>query len=123
MKIINKNKRLLIDFDGTIAQFRKGWNNGEITEPPEIDAKWALKALVDAGYEVVIFCTRLTEQNNGHDVIDQKSKIKKWLKIHGFKKGTHYHRMTNVKEAALGYIDDRGIRYENNWSSLVKLFV
>lgn len=119
----NRKKVILVDFDGTIAEFKKGWNGGEITEDPKPLANWALKSLVEKGYEVVIFCARLTKHDVVHNVDDQKKKMVEWLSKNGFEKGVHYHRMTNEKEGCLAHIDDRCIRFEDNWESIVKYFI
>ena len=121
---MKKHKKvLLIDFDGVIHQFKKGWNKGKILESPVENSKWALRTLVKAGYEVVIFCARLTKHDVVSDVKDQKARMENWFFIHGFKKGVHYHRMTNKKEGCLAQIDDRAIRFEGHWESIVKMFV
>ena len=116
-------KTIFCDVDGTIAEFKKGWNGGRMTEPPKPLAKWALKTLVDAGYEVVLFCARLTKHDVVSSVGEQRLELESWLKLNGFEKGIHYHRMTNEKEGCLAYIDDRSIRFQDNWESIVKLFV
>lgn len=118
----NHKKVLLIDFDGVIHQYKLGWNRGLILEPPVENARWALQTLVKAGYEVVIFCARLTKHDIVDDTKEQRCRMENWLFANGFKKGIHYHRMTNEKEGCLAQIDDRAVRFEGNWESIVKLF-
>lgn len=87
--------KVLVDFDGVIHQYSRGWQDGEIYDPPIPDAFNALAALEAAGYEVVIFSSR------------DASQIRKWMIEHD---GGAY-RVTNVKESAVAMIDDRAIRF------------
>jgi hypothetical protein len=91
--------KLLVDFDGVIHTYSRGWADGTAYDPPMPGAKMALDALSRAGYEVVIFSTRDWE-----DIGD-------WLKKWGFPD----YRVTNIKEPAVAQIDDRAIRFES-WS-------
>lgn len=87
--------RLLIDFDGVIHAYSKGWADGTAYDRPMPDAKNALARLTKQGYEVVIFSTRRMEQ------------IRDWLKRWDFPD----YRITNIKEPAVAMIDDRAIRF------------
>lgn len=87
--------KVLVDFDGVIHQYSKGWQDGTIYDPPVPDAVHALAALEAHGYEVVIFSSRDSEQ------------IRKWM----IEQGLGAFRVTNVKEPAIAYIDDRAIRF------------
>jgi hypothetical protein len=87
--------RLLIDFDGVIHQYSRGWADGTAYDPPMDGAREALQRLTEQGYEVVIFSTRPADQ------------IRTWLEFYAFPA----YRVTNVKEPALAIIDDRAVHH------------
>lgn len=88
---------LLVDFDGVIHHYSKGWHDGTAYDGPMPGAKRALFELENAGYEVIIFSTRDADQ------------IRAWMNIHGFPP----YRITNVKEPAIAIIDDRAITFRS----------
>jgi len=92
--------RLLVDFDGVIHRYSKGWSSGTAYDPPMPGARDALGDLTAAGYEVVIFSTRDSAQ------------IVEWLARYSFPA----YRVTNVKEPAVALIDDRAVRFLD-WAS------
>ena len=106
-------KRILIDFDGVIHRYSKGWNGGEIYDPPIGGAKQFIDRFRnELGYEVVIFTSRLSELSNGtKEVIKQKIKINEWLD----KYKIEVDDMTSEKLSAVLYIDDRAYRFEGQW--------
>lgn len=55
---MNHKKRLLIDFDGVIHKYSKGWHDGSIYDGAVEGALDKLQMLHDAGFELVIFSTR-----------------------------------------------------------------
>jgi hypothetical protein len=87
--------RLLVDFDGVLHAYSRGWADGTTYDGPIPGALEALAALDADGYEVVVFSTRDADQ------------IVEWLAAHGFPA----YRVTNVKEPAVAQIDDRAIRF------------
>jgi len=110
------DKVLVVDFDGTIAQD----NYPEIGSPLP-HAKDALSSLKEAGFEIVIFTCRLTE-NDGRkagETEEQKEKIEKWLKEHEIP----YDRIEagrNGKPHAKFYIDNKNIEYRggSDWERI-----
>lgn len=86
---------VLVDFDGVIHTYSRGWHDGTAYDVPMAGARRALADMDADGYEVVIFSTR-----NGNDIAD-------WLQRWGFPA----YRVTNVKEPAVAQIDDRAIRF------------
>ena len=69
-------KRIMIDLDGTIHKFSKGWTGGDIYDPPFEGSIDAIKWLKKQGFEIIIFTARATKTNNeeiggqsGHRVI------------------------------------------------------
>jgi len=97
---------VLVDFDGVIHAYSKGWHDGTAYDPPIPGAKEALQRMVDEGYEVVIFSTRDWE-----DIGD-------WLAKYSF---PDYY-VTNVKQPAVAQIDDRAIRFTDWGQAIADLY-
>lgn len=139
---MNHKKRLLIDFDGVIHKYSKGWHDGSIYDVPVDGAFDKLQMLHDAGFELVIFSTRCegvesfnaehlktivpTKEENMENILNTKNySILLWFIT---QRGAYkynfiqYLWFTNVKLPALAYIDDRGIRF-TNWEDTVKYFI
>lgn len=95
--------RILVDFDGVIHRYRYGWMDGTAYDSPMDGARDALAILDGAGYEIVVFSTRDSEQ------------IREWLLGNGFPA----YRVTNIKEPAVAQIDDRAIRFVD-WTDAIK---
>jgi hypothetical protein len=89
--------KVLVDFDGPIHKYSRGWLDGTAYDGPTEGSKEALEAMEEVGFDVVIFSSRDAEQ------------IREWLALYGYKP----YRVTNVKEPALCQIDDRAIRWIN----------
>lgn len=87
--------RLLVDFDGVLHGYSRGWDDGTAYDGPISGAREALADLVEEGYEVVVFSTRDAEQ------------IVEWLSRYDFPP----YRVTNAKEPAVALIDDRAVRF------------
>lgn len=108
--------RALIDFDGPIHKYSKGYHDGTIYDDPQDGAKEFIDWLKGKGYEIVIFTTRASKTNSAELGGDYKKEI---LKIENYLKhyNIHYDLITAEKLAANFYIDDRGIHF-NNWKSV-----
>lgn len=97
--------RVLVDFDGVIHRYSKGWQDGSIYDPPIEGAFEALEALMDAGYEIVIFSTRDATQ------------IRLWLDDLKWPTISHPQVViTKEKLPAVAQIDDRAIHF-TDWAS------
>lgn len=94
--------KVLVDFDGVIHRYSRGWADGTAYDDPMPGAQFALSELELEGYEVVIFSTRDARQ------------IELWMHDHDFPP----YRITNVKEPAVAQIDDRAIHF-TDWTSAV----
>jgi len=107
-------KTIAIDFDGVLHKYSKGWQKGEIYDGPVEGAVDAFFALIDAGFNPVVFTTR-----------DDLESVKQWMHKHfDFEKrmGNFYDpAVVNKKPLAFAYIDDRAIRF-TNWSDTLKYF-
>lgn len=108
-------RTIAVDFDGVIHQYSKGFMDGSIYDLPVEGARDAMKSMVDKGYRVVIFTTRLNPDfdRTGIETHAMRDSIKTWLKKYGFLVQVHYHELTNNKPPAIAYIDDKGIRFDN----------
>jgi capsule biosynthesis phosphatase len=113
-------KRIMIDLDGTIHKYSKGWNGGEIYDPPFEGSIDAIKWLKNQGFEIMIFTTRASKANceeMGGDYLDQIKKVKEWLDEYNIP----YDGITAEKIAAEFYIDDKAIHIPNgNWDFVVQ---
>lgn len=106
------HKRVMIDFDKTISDYRNGWNDGKLTdEEPISGAKESLDELHRRGIEIVIFTTRASKRNNEELNSKLVADLKEWLD----KYNIYYDGVTGEKLAAVAYIDDRAIRFDGNW--------
>lgn len=125
-------KTIGIDFDGTIHGYRAGWQDGTVYDTPISGSIEALTKLVDAGYHIAVISTRASDD-------DQVSRMATWLEVHlfnylerrGYEPPATWNMVRNImssiqitdrKVAALAYIDDRAIRFEDNWDSIIKLY-
>lgn len=104
-------KTISIDFGGVIHAYSDGLQDGIIYDEPVEGAMEAIRHYVESGFKVVIFTAREAQFH---------SKIAIWIKkyipetIQWIK--DEKLLITNVKQPALCYIDDRGIRF-TNWES------
>jgi hypothetical protein len=98
-------KTILVDFDGVIHRYSKGWHDGTAYDEPMEGAFEALKGL-EKDWRVVIFSTR------------ESGQIATWLGEKGYPNPLE---ITNVKLPATAIIDDRAIRFEN-WDQALSDF-
>jgi hypothetical protein len=103
------SKRIMIDFDGTIHKYSKGWKDGTVYDEPISGAKQFIDQLKDDGFEVVVFTSRLSVSSLGQEVVnEQKEMIEMWLK----KYGIEVDGVTAEKIPATAYIDDLAIEFD-----------
>lgn len=93
-----------VDFDGVIHSYTSPWQEGSIPDPPVPGAlEWL--AEMTKKFKVVILTTR------GKDK-EQEALVRLWLIEHGLPSRVAITlEVTNVKPAALIYIDDRAYRF------------
>jgi hypothetical protein len=94
-------KRIMIDFDGVIHNYSKGFLDGIPYDRPIDGAMEALYTLFEAGYEIVIFSSRNRSLKH----------IPYWMNKWMIEGKEFAYRVTNIKEPARIYIDDRAIRF------------
>ena len=115
--------RAMIDLDGTIHKYSKGFMDGTLYDPPFPGAKETIDWLKSQGYEIVIFTTRVSPEHCavlGQDLDQQMNEITNWLN----KYEIYYDKITADKIAADFYIDDRAIPIINgNWNDVKKQII
>ena len=120
-KVEQLPKRVMIDLDGTIHKYSRGYDDGSIYDNAFNGAKDVIDWLRRQGFEIVIFTTRASktnadEQGGNHE--EEIKKVAKWLKD----KGIYFDKITAEKLAAEFYIDDRAIHIQNgDWSTVLNV--
>lgn len=119
--LIIEQKRAMIDLDGTIHKYSKGYQDGTIYDKPFDGAKQAIDWLKKQGYEIVIFTTRASKENAltmGGDHENEIKKVKNWLA----NQDIYFDRVTAEKLPADFYIDDKAIVIKNgNWNAVLNV--
>jgi len=117
----NIPKRAMIDLDGTIHKYSKGYRDGTIYDDAFDGAKKVIEWLKRNGFEIVIFTTRASKENSKELGGDHKEQIKKvaiWLK----KYDIYFDKITAEKLPADFYIDDKAIHISNgNWNTVLNV--
>ena len=97
-------KTILIDLDGVLNQYKGDYNPDYI--PPIIEGAEEFLKSVSKEYDIKIFTTR------------EAQLVKKWLSEN--KLNQYISGVTQTKEPAWAYIDDRCIKFEGNFKILEK---
>jgi len=120
-KDVKMPKRAMIDLDGTIHRYSKGFQDGEIYDDAYVGAKEVIDFLKRNGYEIVIFTTRASKEagkESNTDYKDQINQVADWLD----NQGIEYDKITGEKLAADFYIDDKAIPIKGgNWDMVLKV--
>lgn len=107
------HKVLCIDYDGTLYP----WDEIHAEPPPN---RWAVKSVrrfVRAGFRVIIFTSRLSPTwlaKSGLSADDEHAYIERMLQ----RDGIPFDDITSEKVPAEFYIDDRAIRFRDNWQEI-----
>jgi hypothetical protein len=96
-------KRICIDFDGVLNNYT-GWPGSENPSTPKNGVENFLCNL-SKSYEIYIFTTRDCETVN------------RWLIKYDLKQ--YISNITNIKEPAFVYIDDRAIKFDGDYSKTI----
>lgn len=92
---------ICIDFDGVLNNYH-GWEGEDHLSTPRKGAKEFLNT-ISQKYTITIFTVRDHE------------KVEEWLQKYNFT----YNRISNVKEPAVAYIDDRAICFNGSYGYLL----
>jgi hypothetical protein len=98
-------KRVAIDFDGVIHDYRGGWQGygaipGEAV-PGVVEDILRLRA---AGYSVAVVTSRALDAEGAEAV-------REWLRRRGLEVGRDIEEVTALKLPAMAYFDDRGVTF------------
>ncbi len=106
-------KRILVDFDGTIHSYRNGWKGAQVIDGDAVQgALDFLRKLFEGHYQVTIFSTRATGFG-GHYA------IRHWLIEQGLEPPiVRGIEITDQKLPAHLMIDDRAWAFEGTFPSL-----
>ncbi|MFW6086762.1 MAG: hypothetical protein ACODAG_06115 [Myxococcota bacterium] len=94
-----------VDLDGVLNLYR-GWKGEDHWPGPRPGAKAFIEALLEDGYEVVVFTTR------------SMMRTAMWLYTHQFP--WEQLEVSNVKPPAVAYIDDRAILFRGNFPAALQ---
>ncbi len=109
-------KSICIDFDGVIHPYKK-WNGGKLNPDPISGTREAINYLKNK-YKIIIFTTRASERYNQTPSRGELVKnVKDWLKSNDI----YFDDVTADKIGAVAYIDDKAIRFEDNWNQILKM--
>lgn len=115
MSSLNKEKTVIIDFDGVIHSYKSGWQGIENTPDPPVDnVKSGIERLKELGYKPVVYSSRCKNSSG-------RNAIKNYLHAHNLPE----IEVVDEKVPALVSIDDRSIQFNDNWKImpyLVKSF-
>ena len=119
LNLINneEQKTIAVDFDGVIHKNSKGFHDGTIYDKPIIGAKNALKKL-SKKYTIVIFTAKAKPDRV---LVNNKTGVElvwEWLQKH--KMDMYVKEVTAEKPRAVAYIDDKGIRFRDNWNQILE---
>jgi len=96
-------KKIYIDFDGVLNTYTGWQGNTELFEPHAGAEKFLRK--LSRTYEIYIFSTR------------NPLLVAEWLTKHDLRE--YISGVTNVKEPAYVYIDDRAINFAGNYEEIL----
>lgn len=111
----HEKTNLAIDFDGVIHTFN-GWGDGTCYGQPIEGSLEAVKKLSQK-YNIIIFTAKarpdrpLVNGRTGHELITE------WLDK--FELTQYIDYVTHEKPRAKFYIDDKAIRFDNNWQEIL----
>lgn len=104
-------KTVVFDFDGVIHSYTSGWRGAtNIPDPPVPGIESALKAVHDAGYEIIVVSARCAS----HSGIVA---IESWLDKNGLDQ--YVDKVCKEKPPAIVYIDDRAICFDGHPETLL----
>lgn len=100
--MFTKKKTIAFDFDGVIHSYNGNWCGFEIIQgEPVPGIKEVLERLIQSGYLVGIISSRaITEAGRVAMIV--------WLKNYNIP----YSYISSVKQPALVYVDDRGLKFD-----------
>jgi len=110
-------QKLIVDFDGVLHWYRKGWHDGTIYDEPVPGSQDAMRKFLEAGYEVIVFSTRAFDRVPYGDKFEpsQFDDMMVWFAQHGFPVGMKVWQGAG-KPIGTAYIDDRAVAFKGHWN-------
>lgn len=111
-----EQNNIAIDFDGVIHSF-EGWGDGTCYGEPIDGSLEAIKMLHDK-FNIIIFTAKARPDRPLVNNKTGKQLVTEWLKKYDVLKYIDY--VTHEKPRAKYYIDDKAIKFDNNWDIIIK---
>jgi len=108
---------IAVDFDGVIHAYSRGWQGGELYDPPVEGTREALLNLREKGWKIYIFSTRTNKIYHKNDDPPQEERMKAYLNRHQIPFDKIW---TFGKPMADVYLDDRAVTFRGNWQESLK---
>lgn len=125
METFNKNvppgfeeelHNIAIDFDGVVHTFDKGWHDGTCYGEP-IEGSLEAIELLSRRYNIIIFSAKVRPDRPLVNGKTGKELVQEWLQKYNVMQ--YVDDITHEKPRAQFYIDDKAIRFENNWKEIL----
>ena len=98
---------IVFDFDGVIHSYTSGWKGLEIIPDPPVAGIREMIEKLRKKYRLVVVSSRCREMKG-------KVAVQKWLR----EQGIEVDGVTNTKEPAVVYVDDRAVTFEGDVEKL-----
>jgi hypothetical protein len=109
--------RIMIDLDGVVHRYSKGFHDGSLYDGPMPGAKEFIDSLKDV-YEIVIFTARVSTTKDRFAPASNIKYVEKWLNKHNI----YFDIVTSDKLPAIAYVDDRAIEFKGDWKYVRERF-
>jgi histidinol phosphatase-like enzyme len=113
------DRTIIVDFDGTITTEIKKENGPSDMGPPKEGVQEALQRLKDLGYKIQIHSCRTATYWGDRDSEKQILLMREYLAQYNIPYDGIITDPNSNKPRAKYYIDNRAIRFEDNWDEIV----
>lgn len=110
------SNNIAIDFDGVLHNFDKGYYDGTCYGEPINGTQEALKQLSQK-YNIIIFSSKCLPDRPLVNGLSGRELIIQWLQKYDLLK--YVKDITHIKPRAKYYIDDKAIKFKNNWEEIL----
>lgn len=111
---------IYIDFDHTISPNGYSYKRQDLSIPPFPGCIETIQKIKSLGHKIFIFSCRANKEVVGNDIVEMKTKeMEDYLKEHNIPYDTVFHDKPDYDVV----IDDKAIRFSNNWNDIQKLFI
>lgn len=111
----HEKKNIAVDFDGVVHEF-KGWGDGTCYGEPLPGALEAIEKL-SKFYNVIIFTAKVRPDRPLVQGKTGQTLVVEWLEKYDVLK--YIQEVTHEKPRAKYYIDDKAIKFDNNWKDIL----